>query len=92
VPCLDDGAGGAVTRDLRGNDERCETVATASSAAASSYRSSNSVRSGGARKINQGVQLHCIIESLLLINNNYSEISNKLLVQLNPMTICQLRH
>jgi hypothetical protein len=32
-----------------------------------------------ARKINQWVRLHYINGSLLLINNNYSEINNKLL-------------
>jgi hypothetical protein len=37
-----------------------------------------------ARKINQWVRLHYIIESLLLINSNYSEISNKLLGLAQP--------
>jgi hypothetical protein len=40
--------------------------------------------SGGARKINQWVRLHNINESLLLINNNYSEIRPKLLGSAEP--------
>jgi hypothetical protein len=39
---------------------------------------------GGGRKINQWVRLHYTNGSLLLINNNYSEISNKLLGSAEP--------